>query len=375
MKSDTRTAVVLGGGIIGCASAIELAKRGYQVTVIEKGRLMAEASSAAAGMLGAHAETHQPGPMFELCLASQRLYRDWVSELESLGGRTLQYRDEGILRVARTEEEESELRSRLPWVGPVQWLEPEEARTFEPELGEEIRGGLYFRQDHQIHPVLLAQAFEQALKRLGCTILEETAALSLIEDQGRVSGVRTSQGPLQADVTVLAAGAWSGELLRTIGRELPLFPVKGQCYSLKPAGPVIHRTVFAKGCYLVPRSDGTITVGATQQEAGFDRRPTVNDLYELHRTASVLLPVLRDAELVSTWAGLRPGTPDGLPYLGMLPDTEGLIIASGHYRNGILLAPATGLLVGQLADRETPFINLDPFAPARAATTIRQTPT
>lgn len=362
------SAIIVGGGVIGASIAFELAKAGIPCTIIDQGALLEEASVAAAGMLGAQVEIHHPGVFFEMCKRSRSLYAGWIEELHERTGISPQYIPHGIVRAALTEEDETELRSRIDWIGEdVRWLSPSDLRDIEPELAEDMRGGLYFADDHQIHPVYLARALRSALIQLGCDIRERTPVLELLADGSRVRGVRTAAGELHADTVILAAGAWSESLLMPLGKRLTTFPVKGQCFSVRTGAPLLTRTAFTKGCYVVPKLDGTMLIGATQEEAGFDKSLTVEAISRLHQTAARLIPALQRAEFVSTWAGLRPGTPDGLPYLGGFDGLDGLIAATGHYRNGILLAPITGRLIRQLICNQPLDLDLRPYSPDRTA--------
>jgi glycine oxidase len=357
--------IIIGGGIIGCSIAYGLAVKGVRVTVLDKGALCAEASTAAAGMLGAQVETHQPGPFYELCKASQRMYPEWANELQEISGISLQYIGKGILRVALTEEDEAELKSRLPWMDGAEWLTAAQTCEIEPALSEAVRGGIYFAQDHQVHPLYVARALKSALLKLGSSIREWTPVLRLIIEGNRVVGVKTTDGDLYAEQIVLSAGAWSPSLLEPLAFKLPSFPVKGQCISVRTETSLISSTVFAKGCYIVPRLDGTLTIGATQEEIGFNKKTSLSAVSLLHQKASAIVPSLSEVEFVSTWAGLRPGTPDGLPYIGQLSDAPGLTIATGHFRNGILLAPITGQLVTELLTGQPLSIGLEPYSPER----------
>ncbi|TDF95787.1 glycine oxidase ThiO [Paenibacillus piri] len=367
MNSNKTSAIIIGGGVIGCSIAFELQRAGISCTLIDKGALNREASTAAAGMLGAQVEIHHPGAFYELCQWSQQLYREWTADLQQVGGVSPQYIDEGILRAAFSEEDRLELESRLPWMHNAEWLTSAEMRAIEPGLSANILGGLHLQNDHQVHPVHLAQALQASLHKLGCAIREWTPVFSLIERGGRIEGVRTADGELYADQVILAAGAWASALTEPFGLKLPLFPVKGQCISLRTEAPVIRSTVFTQGCYVVPKLDGSMIVGATQEECGYDKRCHAAAIGSLHAAASRLLPELREAEFVGTWAGLRPGSRDGLPFLGHSAALPGLILAAGHYRNGILLAPATGRLVKQLVLGDKPQFELKPFAPDRTS--------
>ncbi|MCZ8518118.1 glycine oxidase ThiO [Paenibacillus caseinilyticus] len=363
------SALIIGGGVIGCAAAYELGEAGFACTVLDKATLGSEASTAAAGMLGAQVETHRPGPFYELCRISQGMYKSWTDRLEETGGVSTEYIPHGILRAALTEADELELRGRLSWIRDARWCTPGELRELEPEISPAVRGGLHFPADHQVHPVALARSLKAALQRQGCTIREETPVFRLLREQagGRITGVQTAEGPFYADVVVLAAGAWSAALTEPLGLTLPMFPVKGQCISVRPQAPLTRATLFTQGCYIVPKADGTCLIGATQVEAGFDKRSSAAVVGELHGKAAALLPRLSDAEFLSTWAGLRPGTRDGLPFMGIWEEAPGLIFATGHYRNGILLAPAAGRIVRQLAEGEAPLLDLAPFAVDRTA--------
>jgi glycine oxidase len=358
--------LIIGGGVIGCSIAYELSKKGILSTIIDKGDCNKEASIAAAGMLGAHVETHYPGPFFELCKTSRNLYRSWTDELYEISRISAQYIEQGILRVAITEGDEQELRSRLPWMGEhVEWLSEAEIRRFEPAVSEQIRGGLYFEQDHQVHPVYLANSLRTAIAKLGCTIIEQTPALKLITEGNRVVGARTANGDFLAEQTIIASGAWSPALLTGLDLTLPIVPIKGQSFDVTTDEPLIEKTVFTQGCYIVPKMDGSLLIGATQEAVGFNKTTTENATAALNQTAVNLIPELQNARFRSTWAGLRPGTPDGMPYIGTASDIPGLILAAGHFRNGILLAPITGKIVSQLVMNETLSVDIQPFSPDR----------
>lgn len=363
--TDSGSAIIIGGGIIGCSIALELQRAGLQCTVLDKGPLLQEASTAAAGMLGAQVEIHHPGAFYELCRYSQRIYSEWTDELEEISGLSPQYISEGIIRIAYNEEDEQELRSRLSWMKDAEWVDTATIRDLEPRVALGERGGLYFRKDHQIHPVHTAKALEAALHREGCIIRAWTPVFHLIEKNGRVCGVKTAEGELYADHVIIAAGAWSSALTEPYGLPLPLFPVKGQCISVRLQAPIINRTIFTKGCYIVPKMDGSLLIGASQLEAGYDKRTHISVVSDLYARAAELLPELAEAELMSTWAGLRPGTRDELPFIGASSRMPGVIVAAGHYRNGILLAPATAKLVKQMVHGEALDVDVTAFAPDR----------
>ncbi|MEI7024885.1 glycine oxidase ThiO [Paenibacillus sp. y28] len=375
------SAIVVGGGIIGGAIALELRLQGADVTLLDAGRIGGEASGAAAGMLGAHVEIHKPGPFFDLCRYSLGLYKDWTDQLAAWSGISPQYIPEGIVRLALDEEDELEVKGRESWIQSGRARSTEELRQLEPKLTSEGRGGLYFESDHQIQPVQLMASLADALRNSGCQVLEHTPVLSLLTESDlagtthaasparkqRVIGVRTPQGTLQADYVIVAAGSWSSSLFASVNLRLPVTPVKGQCISVRPRKPQQRpaKTVFTKGCYVVPKSDGTVLIGASQEHIGYDKALEIPVINRLYNQAIRLVPDLQDAEFVSTWAGLRPATPDELPYLGHVDSHPGLIAATGHYRNGILLAPATGRLIADLIMGREPAVDLAPYAPNR----------
>ncbi len=365
------TALIIGGGMIGCSIAYELAKSGFNCTILEKGSLLSEASTAAAGMLGAHVETHHPGPFFELCRASQDLFPDWTTALSMDSGISPQYRDQGILRVAFDEKDRSELLSRLQWMNcEAEWINAEAIAALEPALSKQQIGGLHFANDHQVHVRHLGQALRASLYHIGVSIKEWTPVTSIIERQGQAVGVHTPEGDLFADHVILTAGAWSNALLKPFDIDLAITPVKGQCMSLRLAKPLFQSTLFTKGCYIVPKLDGTVIIGATQESVGYDKRVTAAAIAELTERAIRFVPELAQAEFVDSWTGLRPGTPDDLPYIGTCEQLAGLIIATGHFRNGILLSPITGHLVKQLITNESLTLDITAFSPSRTVTTL-----
>ncbi len=210
----------------------------------------------------------------------------------------------------------------------------------------------------------LTRALREALLQLpNVTLREDCAVDGFIQEGGRVVGVRTSQGEVRADRVVLCAGAWSGELLATLGLDLPVEPVKGQMILFKCAEDFLPSMVLAKGRYAIPRRDGHILVGSTLEHEGFDKTPTEAALESLRASAIEMLPALAEAEVVGHWAGLRPGSPDGIPFIGPVPCFDGLWLNCGHYRNGLVLAPASCRLLTDLMLGREPIVDPAPYAP------------
>jgi glycine oxidase len=359
--------IVVGGGVVGCAIAYYLARQGASVTVVERGELAGEASGAAAGMLAPLAEAHGPGSFLDLCLASLALFPSLARDLAEVTGLDIGYRPCGLLRVALSPEQEEALRGRLRWQQgtglPLLWLTGEEARAMEPALSPRVRAAVLSPREAQVEPRPLAQALAAAARGMGARFLLSTPVLGIVGRGRRVLGVRTPGGVLRGGQVVVAAGPWTGRLLEGIGLRLPTPPRRGQMLAYR--GRPLQRIVWGPQGYLVPKEGDTTYVGATVEAVGFRCRTTVRGLASLRRLARTLVPALGRAEVVSAWAGLRPGSPDGLPIIGPLPGWQGLSVASGHFRNGILLAPITGRLLAQALAGQPTDLPLAPFSPAR----------
>lgn len=363
--------VIVGGGVIGCAIAYHLALAGSKATVIERQQVAAEASSAAAGMLVPLAETRERGPFLDLTLESLRLFPNEVAELEQRSGVDIQYAASGILRVALTTADEELLKAALDrqrGLGlPMEWLGPKQTLSLEPGLTPHVLGGVYSPQESQLNSQRLTQAYADAAAACGATLRSGVQVTSLIRRGERVLGVRTNAGAIAADHVVLATGAWTRVLTQALGWNLPIRPVRGQMIALRRTGPPVRHMVWGAGGYLAPRADDLLFMGSTMEEVGFRKGTTASAQAWLKRTARKLMPALADAQVVSHWAGLRPGTIDHLPILGPLPGWQGLSIASGHFRNGILLAPITGRLAAQWITGGETEQRLAPFSPQRFA--------
>lgn len=358
----TTDVAVIGGGAIGLAVAWRAAQRGYRVCVLERGALGAGASSVAAGMLAPVTEADAGElALLALGLRSVRAWPSFAAELEQAAGIDPGLRRSGALVVARDRDEaeslERELALRLDMGLDVQRLLPSAARRLEPALAPSVRLALDVPGDHSADPRSLVLALAQAARRAGATL--RTGALVERVEHGRdrrVTGVGLAGGEVvQAERVVLAAGAWSG----AIGGlpRIPLRPVKGQILRLRdpahhgPGRGLLERIVRFEGGYLVPRGDGRYVLGATMEERGFDTTVTAGGLYELLRDAGELVPGVHEMAIEEVSAGLRPATPDNAPVLGRAEELAGLHWATGHHRNGILLAPVTAdIVVDALGD-------------------------
>lgn len=361
--------LIVGAGAIGSSIAYYLAKSGVRVALFDRGGVGQESTRASAGMLIPLSESTGPGPFTDLAMESARLFEALNQELYERTGMDVGYRRTPLLRVALDELEEHELRERRAWQDragiPVAWLDAVSALEVEPGLNPRLRAALYYVNDHQVNALGLTRALVRAGVDLGAALHEGTAVDSLNLDGDRVTGVRAGGETYHADEVVIATGAWSSSWGTELRTSIPVRPVRGQMVALKTSGTPIRSVVFSRAGYLVSKPDGLTLVGATEEEAGFDARPTAAGVAGLLDVIPRLVPRLSNANFAGAWAGLRPGTPDRLPLIGRLPGWQGVTLATGHFRNGILLAPATGLLVSDLLRRQHPRLPLQAFDPAR----------
>jgi glycine oxidase len=365
-RSDSPDVLIVGGGVVGCALARELAGRGRRVTLLERGQPGEEASAAAAGLLTPQSDCRTPGPFLDLALASHRLYPEWTRALEEETGQAVECRRMGVLRCALDEREEAQLRGFL-WQRErglrVEWVEAAAlAETAGAALAAEARAGVFFADEGAVDPRRLTQALASSARSRGVEIRTQTAVRRFWIEGDRCRGVETENGRFEAGSVVDAAGAWAG-FDQGFPFPVPVEPVRGQIVELdlgtEAPGSVLH----SDAVYLVPRADGRTLVGSTLERVGFRKEVTAGAVQSLLDAAARLLPPVRLARFVTAWAGLRPGTPDGLPVLGGC-GIEGLFFATGHYRNGILLAPITSILLSDLlAGAAAP--ELEPYSVAR----------
>jgi glycine oxidase len=345
--------VVVGGGVIGCAVARELARRGRRVVLLERSVPGREASRVAAGLLSPQSDAGAPGPLVDLCLESRALYADWTRAIEQESGKAVGFRRTGILRVALSRGEESRLLEAARWQQaaglPVRELDAAQAASQAGlPLSPDLRRALYFAEDGIVDAGRLAEATAEAAKAAGVALHPNTPVRGFRIEAGRCRGVETDGGSVTADLTVDAAGAWAafpGELPISV----PVSPVKGQLVVARLPGGPPETVVESEEVYLVPWRDGRVLAGATVESVGFDKRVTPEAIAGLMGAAARLLPAADAATVDEGRAGLRPGTPDGLPLLGPTR-LDGFWLATGHYRNGILLAPVTARLLADALD-------------------------
>jgi glycine oxidase len=360
---------VIGAGLIGLAIAYELRKRGADVGVLDAGEPMGGASWAGAGMLAPDTEALPSGALRAFCARSLGLYPEFVAALQEDGGVDARLRLDGILNVATSQDGVEDMRARAAALRDegiaARWLPRSEALALEPAVAGSALGGLLVEREGQVDNRRLGRALRAACERIGVAVVEQQGRVQLEADGRRVRGLRIRDGFMPADVAINATGAWAGELAGVPEQaRVPVYPVKGQMLALAMPRGLVRRVVWYPGGYAVPRDDGRLLVGATVEDAGIDVRVTAAGQRRLLDAALDALPALRDLAIVETWAGARPASPDGLPYVGAT-SVEGYFVASGHYRNGILLVPATAEAVADAVEGvERP--DLAAFAPARA---------
>jgi glycine oxidase len=337
---------------MGLSIGWRLAQAGCRVTLYDRAEAGHGASWAAAGMLAAAVET-EPGEeaLLALTLESQRMWPNFARELEAVSEISLGYRDEGTMVVALTRDDAEQLRHsyefQLSLGLELEWLSGTEARRREPHLRPGVPGAVFSPRDHQVENRRLAEAIGKAARGVGAVVREHDPVRQVDITRGRACGVLTDRGRDPADVVILAAGAWSREICGVPAAHLPpIRPIKGQMLALRmdPAAPLLRHVIWLPKGYLVPRNDGRLLVGATVEERGFDETLTAGGLLALLEGAWRALPAIEELPIVETWVGFRPGSRDDAPILGP-SGIDGLVVATGHHRNGILLTPLTAEVI------------------------------
>jgi glycine oxidase len=361
--------LIIGAGIMGTASAWELARHGANVVVLERSVPGAEASSAAAGILGAQAEAHAPGPMAELCLASRARYAKFARALTEETQIDVGYRECGVLRVAFDRASAAELHAGNAWQRKrglqVERLGARELARLEPALSPKLSGGVRFAGDARVEPKALLRALHIAALGRGVLFRSGAFVRRVVVEGERAVGVALDDGSvLRAKNVVVAAGSWTS-LIDGLG--LPtgrVVPARGQIVELELPAPPLSHVVFGPGAYLVPRDDGRILLGSTLEFVGYEREVTAGAVRDLLTHATALVPALERAGLRATWSNFRPYTPDELPLLGRTK-INALFLSTGHYRNGILLAPISAEIVRAAVLGQRAPVSLAAFRPER----------
>ncbi|MDX6576684.1 MAG: glycine oxidase [Blastocatellia bacterium] len=366
----TAEVIVVGGGVIGLTIARALAQRGVrEIMLIERGRRGAEASWAAGGILAPQVESDHPDEFFQLACASRDLYPEFADTLKDETGVDVELDRTGTLCVGFDSNDKEELRRRYEWQQraglKVESLTGDEARRLEPCIPAEVTCALRFPRDFQVENRRLIDALVRANEELGVQLLTGSSVSAIRIEQQSVRGVATDKGSVDAPIVVLAAGAWNSLIDAPGLPSIQIEPVRGQmlCFAARPQ--IARHVIYSSRGYLVPRQDGRLLAGSTAEHVGFDKRITDEGVAAIKAMATEIAPGIAALPLIDSWAGFRPRAKDGLPVLGPSAQIEGLFYATGHYRNGILLAPITGKVISDaIVDGVMPK-SLDSFSPDR----------
>ena len=368
MNQETSDVLIVGGGIIGLSLAQELALQKLRVTVLDRGQMGQEASSAGAGILAPRAEMEEAGPLAQLLLASRKIYPEFVKQVSSRSGLSIDFSISGLLLVALGPEQQAELDRKKQQQNElgleVQSLSREETLRIESCLNPELLSALYFPEEGYVDNRELVEAVRLACLQLGVRLVPECEVLAVKPEQHKVSGVETNSGFLASERVVISAGSWSGQVTTGLAFALPIKPARGQMVAVKMPGLGLRHVVYGSHGYLVPRKDDRVLLGSTVEWVGYDKRVTLDGLQQITTSAVALVPALRSSTFIESWAGLRPFCEGGLPVLGPT-EIDGLYFATGHFRNGLLLAPITAKLMSEvIVAGNVPKI-LEPFLPSR----------
>lgn len=373
MTSSGRV-VIVGGGVLGTALAAELRRRGLGVVLLEKAVPGAEASRAAAGMLAPQAECDEDGPLLELALFSNRATHALADVVREETGVDVALDRQGLVDAAFDDGDAAKLRARVAWQTRrglrAEVLAPQDARRLLPALSTAIVEAAVFPDDHRLDTHAYADGLAALARARGAEVVQGAIVQGIVVEGGRARRVRVAQDgaarAIEGDAVVVCAGAWSAHV-EGAGLSLDdVFPVRGQIVLLQGPPGLFDRALWGAGGYVVPRRDGRVLCGSTMERVGFDKAVTAGGVRRVLDGALRLVPALADAPILSTWSGLRPGTRDGLPVLGAA-GVDGLFLNTGHFRNGVLLAAGSAVVVADQIEGRAPAIETAPFSPRRFA--------
>lgn len=365
--TKTFDAVIAGGGLIGGAIALELALAGVRVAIFEKGEPGQEASWAGAGILSPAPESPATIPLVPLGKASMTLYPDFVARVEEISGQDVGFRAKGTVEALFSRDTARELSTHVAlqhgWGLRAEAISAEDARELEPALSPELEAAVLRPDEASVDNRALTQAVLEAARKSGVEIFSQHEAQGVWQEKERCAGLLLKGEKIAAKWTIIAAGCFSAGI-SGVNTYAPVRPAKGQMVSLRSERTKIERVLWSDKIYLVPRNDGRILAGATVEYVGFDKKITAGALEKILTGAIELAPDLADARVEETWAGLRPDSPDHLPILGPT-DIEGLLVATGHFRSGILLTPITARLIREWVTEQRVSVDWDRFGPLR----------
>lgn len=362
--------LVLGGGVIGLATAFELSQRGYPVTILEKAKCGGQASGAAAGMLAPFSEIGEdPDDFFQLCLDSLRMYKKWQQEVKRVSKLDFEYTESGSLHAVYHEADVLALETRKSW--QEQWgtqaelLSGEQLRKMEPLLSNELMAAMYYPEESHVFAPDYVKALEKACRENGVEIYDTLESVEIKEWKEDIF-LRAKNGQtFQAERLIICSGAWASELEETFGIRIPIYPIRGQICAYHMDESEIKHIVYTSQGYFVPKANKTLVNGASEDIAGFRTDVTEKGISRLTNWNKRVFPHLSKKKPFHTWAGLRPATQDGFPLIGKLQNAQHIIFATGHYRNGILLSPITAVAVADLLDQKPDYLPLRSCIPER----------
>jgi glycine oxidase len=363
--------IIIGGGVIGLATAYELAKRNKQVMVLEKGECGGQATGAAAGMLAPYSEIGEdPDDFFTMCHRSLLMYPEWQEELKKISKKDFEYNTNGSLHVVFHEADDLALETRLSWQQRWQ-VDSEIVRgkrlgKIEPNLSNDVISAMYYPGEHHIYSPDYVTALKVACTRLGVQLIEGTGEVTFSEIlKDGVALATENKGAFTADECIVSNGAWTSFFEQDLDVRLPVFPIRGQICAYKQGAEKVHHMIFSSQGYVVSKGNGSIVCGASEDIAGYDTSVTEKGIGRLIKWSGRLFPFMESKEPFHRWAGLRPATQDGYPLIGRLPHYPNIIISSGHYRNGILLSPINANLVADIIEDKETNISIEAFNPMR----------
>lgn len=356
--------VVLGAGVIGSSIAHTFARHQYKTILVDKQQPGQEASAAAAGILAVSSGRSKRGPMYQLKKASQALYPALIQEIQQATGIDVEYQTVGVLCLIRNDADEKKYRKlyelRQEQAHPVTWLTAEALRQTEPALTPDLRGAVHFSSDHHLHNGKLAAAWALAAEKCGAQLRTGMTATEIRRTGGHVHAVRIGDEWVEAGTVVIATGSWSRQVGELFGITIPVEPAKGQMLAVRTSQ--LNHVISCDEHYLVPRKNGEVLMGSSVEYVGHTKDVTLDMVQAFIDRSEALVPGISKAPLSRFWAGLRPYSPTRRPILCRAPDIDNVVLATGHHRNGIVLAPITGKLIYELITTDQPSLDLTPFA-------------